>query len=104
MSITEKDEENIKEIEELYLFDAILFENTVLIKDDTEYSICHVPKENIYDICIQDIHHTKIIKYEQVKKLTPKQEKYFNLLQGESITDDDSKTIKCVSHNVEYVF
>ncbi|MCI5866597.1 MAG: hypothetical protein SOZ23_01795 [Methanosphaera sp.] len=104
MSVIEKDNENIKEIEELYLFDAVLFENTVLITGDVEYSICYVAFDDVYDICIQDIHHTKIIEYRQTKKLTDDEMKFFNLLQSEVIVDEHDNITECVSHSVEYVF
>ena len=104
MSVIEKDEENLNTIEELYLFDAILFENTVLIIDDIEYSICYVAFEKIYDIVMQDRKHTHIISYEETKELTPLQQEYFNMLQGETKTDEHGNKVKCVSHSIEYVF
>lgn len=102
MTIIEKDEENIKDIETLYTFDLVLFETTVLLIDDIEYCICWIPSLNLYDVSKQNTSHTKIICYKVQNKLSKKQEEYYNLLQGNIIEDENGNTVKCISHSIEY--
>ena len=53
---------------------------------------------------MQDRKHTHIISYEETKELTPLQQEYFNMLQGETKTDEHGNKVECVSHSIEYVF
>ncbi|WP_069593075.1 hypothetical protein [Methanosphaera sp. WGK6] len=97
----EKDAENISEIELLYTFDVIIFEHTLLESEKYSYSICWTNPKQIYDVVIEDKQKGKLVKYEVVKKSSPKLSKYFNLIKGEKLVDDGCQ-ITCTSHSIEY--
>ena len=70
MTIIEKDAENILDITELYDLGVVLFETTVLLVNNLEFSICWVEFEKLYDISVQNQEHTQIIEYNVVKELS----------------------------------
>lgn len=104
MAVIEKDKDNAEEVEVLYELDVVTFESTVVYKDDLEIAITRVPSQDIYDIAIQNKAHTKIIEYKTTKKLTPTEEKYFNMTYNEELIDDDGIKVKCACHSIEYLF
>lgn len=60
---------------------------TLLVSNNIKYSICFVPKAEVYDVIIEDFENN-FIKYQVFHKLSPSTLKYFNLLKGESYLDD----------------
>lgn len=102
MTIIEKDAENILDINELYDLGVVLFETTVLLVNNLEFSICWVEFEKLYDISVQNQEHTQIIEYNVVKELSDIQKTYFNLLKGETCEDEHGNIVKCISHSIEY--
>lgn len=101
MTVIEKDDNNLGEIETLYSFDVVLFESTVLIIADIELCICYVEFLDLYDVSMQDVGHTKIIEYESVRKLDDRLNRYFNMIKGDVVVEDDVE-IRCISHSIEY--
>ena len=102
MTIIAKDAENILDINELYDLGVVLFETTVLLVNNLEFSICWVEFEKLYDISVQNQEHTQIIEYNVVKELSDIQKTYFNLLKGETYEDEHGNIVKCISHSIEY--
>ena len=118
MPIIEKTNDSKRNIKQLYDSDSVLFEETLLVSNNIKYSICFVPKAEVYDVIddgisgvtmnrpdyirmIEDFENN-FTKYQVFHKLSPSTLKYFNLLKGESYLDDFGNEFKCISHTIEY--
>lgn len=97
----EKDDETKEEIEMLYSFEVVLFEHTILKKDNISISICYFDPLKIYDIVIEDIKNNSLISYETATELTDEYRQLFNLTKNQELTYNN-KRYKCMSHSVEY--
>lgn len=98
----EKDDDTKDEIEMLYSFDVVLFENTVLKSEETTISISFFSPLKIYDIVIEDNENLRLISYESKTELDEDLMKLFNLTKNEEIIDKNNVKYKCMSHSVEY--
>ena len=101
LPIIEKTNDSKRKIKQLYDSDSVLFEETLLVSNNIKYSICFVPKAEVYDVIIEDFENN-FTKYQVFHKLSPSTLKYFNLLKGESYLDDFGNEFKCISHTIEY--
>ena len=54
LSIIEKTNDSKRKIKQLYDSDSVLFEETLLVSNNIKYSICFVPKAEVYDVIIED--------------------------------------------------
>lgn len=101
LPIIEKTKDSKRKIKQLYDSDSVLFEETLLVSNNIKYSICFVPKAEVYDVIIEDFENN-FTKYQVFHKLSPSTLKYFNLLKCESYLDDFGNEFKCISHTIEY--
>lgn len=98
----EVDEDNKSEIEMLYSFGVVIFEHVILSNDKREVSICYFAPSDVYDIVVIDKKNSLLLKYETCNKLNEKYLVYFNLINHQSIVDEDDGKLICGSHSVEY--
>ena len=54
LPIIEKTNDSKRKIKQLYDSDSVLFEETLLVSNNIKYSICFVPKAEVYDVIIED--------------------------------------------------
>lgn len=98
----EKDDDNRDEIEMLYSFGVVIFEHTIVKKEELIISICYFDPLKIYDIVIEDNDNSSLVSYKTAKQLDDTLMEYFNMTKNEEIIDRDNNKIKCMSHCVEY--
>ena len=55
MPVIEKTKDSKRKIKQLYDSDSVLFEETLLVSNNIKYSICFVPKAEVYDVIIEDL-------------------------------------------------
>lgn len=80
LPIIEKTNDSKRKIKQLYDSDSVLFEETLLVSNNIKYSICFVPKAEVYDVIIEDFENN-FTKYQVFHKLSPSTLKYFNYLK-----------------------
>ncbi|WP_455644843.1 hypothetical protein [Methanosphaera sp.] len=102
MTLVEKSRELEKDIKTLFELDLVVFEQTLLVSENLMYSICHVPKLNVYDVVIEDKVKGELVAYQTFSKLSNSTLKYFNLLRDETYSDGFGNDFKCISHVIEY--
>ncbi|HII08087.1 MAG TPA: hypothetical protein HA355_00670 [Methanosphaera sp.] len=98
----EKDDETRDEIDMLYSFGVVLFEHTILKKDEITISICYCDPLKIYDIVIENNVKSCLLSYKTLDQLDEEMEIYFNLTKNEEIVDKNNVKVRCMSHSVEY--
>ena len=98
----EVDEDNKSEIEMLYSFGVVIFEHVILSNENMEVSICYFAPSDVYDIVEIDKKNKALLKYDTCKQLNEKYSAYFNMINGQSVIDDDNHKLLCGSHSVEY--
>ncbi|RAP43414.1 MAG: hypothetical protein BZ134_07030 [Methanosphaera sp. SHI1033] len=101
MKIIEKTSEKESDIDSLYKSDSVIFEETTLVSDKLNYVISYFPKDNVYDVIIENKNSNMII-YQSFPKLSSSTLKYFNLLKDETYNDNFGNSFKCISHTIEY--
>lgn len=70
LPIIEKTNDSKRKIKQLYDSDSVLFEETLLVSNNIKYSICFVPKAEVYDVIIEDFENN-FTKYQVFHKLSP---------------------------------
>ncbi len=98
----QRDDETNDEIEMLYSFGVVLFEHTILESDEQVYSICYFEPGKVYDVVIENKIDKRVEQIISTDKLDTKLQSYYDLTKNESISDENGKTLKCMSHSVEY--
>lgn len=98
----EVDDENRSEMEMLYSFGVVIFEHVIVSNDNMEVSICYFAPSDVYDIVVIDKKNKLLLKYETTKQLNERYDQYFNLINHQSIVDEDGGELICRSHSVEY--
>lgn len=98
----EKDDDTKDEIEMLYSFGVVLFENTILKSEELTVSISFFSPLKIYDIVIEDNKNHRLVSYESKTELDEDFLKLFNLTKNEEIIDKNNVKYKCMSHSIEY--
>ena len=67
LPIIEKTNDSKRKIKQLYDSDSVLFEETLLVSNNIKYSICFVPKAEVYDVIIEDFENN-YTKYQEFHK------------------------------------
>lgn len=101
MPIIERNENNEEYVEKLYESNIIKFENTILKSDQYTYSISYFPKDDIYDVVLEDDLNNRLINYEVRRKLSNSTLKYFNMYKEDAVEDNFGNKFKCITHYIE---